>query len=185
MSNNIPPEEERFAKNTVIMAQAVETSISKLYNAGYQVVNPIIIKMATGVVQSFDKEYLIQGFIENSHQKCWGEIKQRNETFFVANASDIFKYLPMDKVNLFKDLFTIKDSSGKSVISQDVKDEIWGLFDAMIKISIKYVHRKREPYSYIDNEYVINAYKLSFFDDIDLNHHANIWSVKLEFPARV
>lgn len=176
------PEEERFAKNTTIMAQAVHESVQKLYNAGYKTVDPTIVALAVTVISSFDKHYLIQGFIETSHEKCWDSIKKRDEVFFVNNASDIFKYLPMDKVNLFKDLFLTKDSQGNSVISQSLKNQLWDLFNAMIKISIKYIHKNRCPYSYQTNDGVVNTYGASFFDEVDLNKHAGVWGVKLEFP---
>lgn len=177
-------EEERFAKNTTIMAQAVHDSIQRLYSSGYKTIHPDIIALAVTMISTFDKHFLIQGFIENGHDKCWDNIKKRDEIFFVQNAGDIFKYLPMDKVNLFKDLFLTKDSSGNSVVSQSLKDQLWGLFDAMVKISIKYIHKSRAPYSYSTPEGITNAYGSSFFDEVDLAHHASVWNVKLEFAPR-
>jgi hypothetical protein len=181
---SVAPEEERFAKNTTIMAQAIQEGIKKLCDAGYQTVDPTIVALAVTVISSFNKHYLIQGFIENSHEKCWDSIKKRDENFFVENASDIFKYLPMDKVNLFKDLFLTKDKNGNSVISQSLKTQLWDLFDAMIKISIKYIHKNRAPYSYSTPNGMINAYGAQFFDEVDLDHHATVWELKdkLEFP---
>lgn len=179
---SVAPEEERFAKNTTIMAQAVHESVQKLFNAGYKTVDPTLVSIAVSVISAFDKHYLIQGFIENSHEKCWDGIKKRDEIFFVENASDIFRYLPMDKVNLFKDLFLTKDPQGNSVVSQSLKNQLWDLFDAMIKISIKYIHKNRCPYSYQTNDGLANAYGASFFDEVDLNKHASVWGVKLEFP---
>ena len=176
------PEEERFAKNTTIMAQAVHESVQKLFNAGYKTVDPILVSIAVSVISAFDKHYLIQGFIENSHDKCWDGIKKRDEIFFVENVTDIFRYLPMDKVNLFKDLFLTKDTQGNSVISQSLKNQLWDLFDAMIKISIKYIHKNRCPYSYQTNDGLGNTYGASFFDEVDLKRHASVWGVKLEFP---
>jgi len=181
---SIAPEEERFAKNTTIMAQAVQECIQKLYNAGYKTANPTMIALAVSVISSFDKHYLIQGFIENSHKKCWDSIKERDEIYFVANAANIFKYLPLDKVNLFKDLFTTKDVQGISVISQTVKNQLWDIFDAMVKISIKYIHKKRGPYSYVTDTGILTAYSLSFFDDVDIKYHSTKWGVKLEFPPK-
>ena len=180
------PEEERFSKNAIIVGQIVNDGISRLYNAGYKTVNPALIGVATAVIASFDKHYLIQGFIKNSHDKCWDEIKTRDEKFFANNASDIFRYLPMDKVNLFKDLYETVDSSGKGVLSQSFKDQIWDLFDAMIKICIKYVHKGRKPYSYVnEHSLIVGAYGAEFFDEVDLNHHIQVWGVKLDFPTNV
>lgn len=181
---SVAPEEERFAKNTTIMAQAIYESVQRLYNAGYKTVEPHFVAFAVTVISAFDKHFLIQGFIENSHTTCWDSIKTRNEIFFVENASEIFRYLPMEKVNLFKDLFLTKDSQGNSVVSQSLKNQLWDLFDAMIKISIKYIHKGRSPYSYQNSEGLFNVYAASFFNEVDINHHASVWGVKLEFPPR-
>lgn len=90
----------------------------------------------------------------------------------------------MDKVNLFKDLFTTKDKNGKNVISDQFKEQIWKLFDAMIKISIKYIHRQRNPYSHKNDEgELIGAYGAEFMDEVDINYHATVWELKLEFPV--
>lgn len=175
------PEEERFAKNTTILAQAVHEGIKRLYEAGYKTIDPNLVELAVTVISTFDKHYLIQGFIESSHEKCWDNIKRRDEIFFVQNASDIFKYLPMDQVNLFKDLFNTKDANGNSVVSQSLKDQLWDLFDAMIKISIKYIHNNRAPYSYSTSDGPRNAYGSSFFDEVNIAHHAGVWKVNLEF----
>lgn len=181
---SVAPEEERFAKNAGVMVSAVHECVEKLFNAGYKTIDPQIVALAGGLMSSFDKHYLIQGFIENSHEKCWDSIKERSESFFVENASDVFKYLPMDKVNLFKDLFTTKDPQGHSVISQSLKDQLWKLFEAMVKISIKYIHKHRQPYSYATQQGIVNAYRSSFFDEVDLIRHGRVWEVKLEFPSQ-
>lgn len=179
---SVAPEHERFAKNTTIMAQAIFEGVKRLYDAGYKTVNPSTIEFAVAIISAFDKHNLIQGFIENSHVKCWDNIKKRNEQFFVENSGEIFKYLPTENVNLFKDLFLTKDSTGKSVVSQGLKDQLWSLLDANVKISIKYVHNNRSPYSYSTSDGVSNAYGTSFFDNVDIAHHANVWNVRLEFP---
>lgn len=181
---NQPPEEERFSSNTTIMAQAVADGVQKLYDKGYKTVDPNLIRLAATLMSSFNKHYLIQGFIENSHGECWDKIKQRDEVYFMNNVSSVFQYLPMDKVNMFKDLFEIKDDNGNSVVPQSLKDQIWGLFDAMIKICIKYVHKQRAPYSDFTKDGVINDYNASFFDDVDVPYHSNKWGVILEFPPK-
>jgi hypothetical protein len=176
-------EEERFAKNANILAQAIHESLTKLYNSGHKTIDPTMVKMASALISAFDKHYLIQGFIENSHDKCWLYIKDKNEEFFLKNSSEIFKYLPMDRVNLFVDLFTTRDKNGIFVISDDLKDEIWGLLQAMVKIAIKYIHRMRSPKCIIQNNVKNNTYDAQFFDEVDLEKHAKIWNINLEFPT--
>jgi hypothetical protein len=178
------PEEERFAKNVTIMVEAIQESVRRVYNQGIKTIDPSMISLIATIISSFDKNYLIQGFIENSHEKCWEYIRQRDENFFIENAGDIFKYLPSEKVNLFKDLYQAKDANGNNVVSESLKDQIWRLFDAMIKISIKYIHKGRAPYSYSTNEGVVNAYGADFFGEVDISSHAKKWGVVLEYPPK-
>ena len=177
-----PSEEERFQKNAVILGSLVQKCVMDLNKAGYNSINPFIVSMATTLLASFDKSYLIQGFIENSHKLCWDQIKKRDEHFFTENAADVFKALPMERVNLFKDLFLTHDASGKSIVPQVSKDQMWDIFDALIKISIKYIHRDRQPYCQEIDGKIVKLYHASFFDEIDLVYHADLWKVKLEFP---
>lgn len=179
------PEHERFAANTKTLLQAIHDGVRKLSNEGHRTADPMLVQFAIGIVGSYDKHRLISGFIRNSHQVCWDHIFSREEAFFVENAQSIFKDLPMDKVDLFRDLFTTKDASGKNVMSQQFKNDIWAILGAMVKISIKYVHKGREPYSYLNNGTMQNAYSREFFNDVDIGHHSNLWGVKLDFPAKM
>lgn len=178
----IPPEEERFALATTQLANAVYESVLHLNKLGYPTADPMLVQIVSCTIAIFDKHYLISGFIENSHHKCWDGIKRKDEQYFADNAGDIFKYLPSDKVNLFKDLFTTKDNNGKSVICQQTKDDVWELFTKMVKISIKYIHKYRSPVAISNNNGIItNKYEKSFHDEVNLAYHAKIWGVTLEF----
>lgn len=181
MNTGLKPEEERFSETAVQLSKAVHHNVNNLYNMGHKTVDPSLVLVVSNVIGLFDKHTLIQGFITNSHSKCWDKIKERNEQFFIENASDIFKYLPAGEVNLFKDLFTTKDKNGKDVIDQDTKDQIWKLFDAMIKISIKYVHKHRSPCS----KNVDKFYERNFFDEVDIIEHSTKWNIKLEFHPKL
>ena len=176
------PEEERFQKNAVVLGSLIQKCVQDLNNAGHNSINPLTVTFATSIIAGFDKNYLIQGFIENSHKLCWDQIKKRDEQFFTQNASEIFKMLPMERVNLFKDLFMTCDANGKSVVPQVSKDQMWDIFDALVKVSIKYLHRERRPYSEDINGNIVKSYGASFFDEVDLQYHADLWKVKLEFP---
>jgi hypothetical protein len=172
-------EEERFSKNTVILGQAIHNGILQLYSKGYKTVDPLSVQMVMSIMSLIDKNRLIRGFIENSHKICWDNIRERNEIYFAENASEVFKDLPVEKVNLFKDLYLTKDETGKSVMPQTFKNQIWDLFDAMIRISIKYIHKHRGPYSSGD---LVNGYQHEFLPEVDLPYHAEKWKVELKFP---
>jgi len=163
----LPPEETRFKKNVLTMANAIHFGFLKLSENGYKVMDITKIELFIALLQSkeLDEHFLITNFIEKSH-KVWDKIKERDEIYFCNNASSIFDFLPADKVNIFKDLFLTVDQQGVQVIGQTLKDQIWGLLDNMIKVSIKYLHKKR-----ITN--------LNFLSDININHHILIWQVVL------
>jgi len=183
--NVIKPEEERFADTAVQLSKAIHYNITTLFNLGYQTVNPDMVLLVSNGILFFDKHKLIQEFIKNSHSMCWEKIKDRDENFFVENANDIFKDIPAGNINLFKDLFTTKDSNGVSIINDDIKTQIWRLFDAMVKISIKYIHKHRSPFAEKSDETIKFFYERSFFDDVDIRKHSEKWSVVLEFHPKI
>jgi hypothetical protein len=173
-------EPKRFSDNMEILVDAVHDCVTKLHNGGYKTINPIFVLLVKQIIGSYDKNRLINGFITNSHKKCWENIKNRDEIFFSENSSEIFKELPMDKVNLFKDLFTTKDRNGVSVISDELKTQIWTIISAMVKISIKHVHKGRRPYS-IGGD---NIYEVNFHPEVDVDYHSSLWGIKLDFPEK-
>lgn len=158
-------EEERFFGNVQIMAEIVYDNINFLYSQGYSNISPVLVSLAVNILSSFDKVYLINGFIENSHI-FWDSILRRDEIFFIENTATVFKYLPLEKVNLFKDLFTIRDKNGNIIISQEIKDQLWDIFGAMVKICIKYIIRMRKIEEY-------------FFDEIDIKYHKTRWNINV------
>lgn len=183
----IPPEEERFFDNTKVMGEAILDGVKKLCNTGYNKISPLTIEGAMILISAYDKHVLIRSFIENSHEECWDMIKKRDEGFFINNAGNIFKKLNKDKVDFFKELFISRDANGNPVISQSLKDQIWDIFDSLIKISIKYVHKHRNPYSIVsknDEKVIQRAYGTPFYDDVDIGHHVRVWNMTLDFPLR-
>ncbi len=182
---NNKPEEERFFDTTVQLSKAIHYNITNIYNLGYKTIDPNTILLLSKGIEFFDKHQLIMGFITNSHSMCWEKIKERDEKFFVENANDIFQYIPSGEINLFKDLFTTTDVNGVNIIDQDVKNQIWRLFDQMIKVSIKYIHRHRAPYSQKGNDSIECFYDRSFFDDVDIVKHSKMWAVDLVFDPKI
>lgn len=182
-------EEERFYKNTLVLVDAITECSGRLQSSGYTEITPAMCASAKCLIQlKYERNMreFIETFIAASHSECWDRIKNREEEYFVQHAGKLFSALPLDKVNLFKDLFLGKDSQGRNIVPQAVKDQIWGLLDAMVKISIKYVHKGRGPYSYrTETGEMANAYSISFFDDVNVGHHCNVWNVMLEFNPRI
>ena len=161
----LPPEQTRFKRNALTMANAILFGISKLSEQGYEVIDISNIQLIIALLQSkeLDEHFLISNFMKKSH-KVWDKIKERDELFFCENASSVFDFLPADRVNIFKDLFLTVDKQGKNVIEQTLKDQIWGLLDNMIKVSIKYLYKKRLT-------------DTTLLPDINIDHHIKIWQV--------
>jgi hypothetical protein len=166
------PEEHRFAANVNVLATAVRSATDRLHKEGYSVPDPQTVALAAGLISKFEPHRLIQMFIKSSNG-TWDSIHSRNEKFFIEHSTQIFSFLPMDKVSMFRDIFTLKDSRGHMLVDQDARNDIWELLHAMIKICIKYIHKHRVPtnrgYSRPD-----------YFGDIDLSHHAKLWKVHLQ-----
>ena len=183
--NPIKPEEERFTDVTIKLSEAIHYNVTNLNNMGHKTVDPNLILLVSSGIQFYDKHTLIQSFIKNSHEECWDKIKERNEQYFIENASNIFKDIPSGDINLFKDLFNTKDQNGVDVVDQDIKDQIWRLFDAMVKICIKYVHKNRAPFAQKDEDNINHYYERSFFDEVDVIRHSTEWKLTLEFHPRI
>lgn len=186
MSNGpMPPEEDRFQANGVGLAKVAHTKITKLYNLGYKTVNPQLVEVAACLVQGFDKVTLIEGFIRRSHPH-WEIIKKKNISFFMDHSDTIFGELPMENVNAFKDLFTLKTDSGEKLLKDSDVKEIWGFLIPMLKICIKYVHKKRGPYSRKGSDGKIHKkYRKKFMPEIDLSKACEGFDAPLvlDFPV--
>jgi hypothetical protein len=193
MSNTLPPPEVRFAANCENLAAAIKDGIINIQQAGFSVnVNPSMIDLATSLLQAYDKKLLIEGFIKNSHQECWDQINQRNEIFFDKNAAKIFKILPMDTINLFRDLYFTKNARGESVVTSDIKDGVWSILDAMIKIAIKYTHAMRGPIlqkNAAGDMVVVYTNKLpenlKFLEEVNIEKHSKTWKIQLDTPVKL
>jgi len=181
MDSILPPTEERFHQNVVGLSQLVYDLVSNAYSQGYKIIQPAMVEFASLILNSYDKKTLIETFIKHSH-KHWDQIKRREESFFDKNCHDIFKGLPMNNVDAFKKLFTLKNENGEHVIKQDDRDAIWDFFESLIKISINHIHQNRKPTIKTSNNGTKEPiYTQVYFNDIDLNHHANVWNVKRRF----
>ena len=165
--SNRPPEEERFMKNTIQLVKAVHHGVEKLYNEGYQNVNPTLLAMGIVILSSDDinKHAFIKQFIEKSHEKCWDKIKDKDEEFFIKNIDNLFD-LSENNINMIKSLYSTKDSQGRSIIAQSFKDDIWLLLGAMIKCAIQYVYKRQQK-------------DVNTFKNVKINHHIKVWNVKI------
>lgn len=178
--NEQPNEEERFHKNMCGLTQLVRELITTCWEAGYKIVPPELIVIGEKYLETYDKVKLINNFIEYTHL-YWNEIKDRDETFFIDHANEIFKDFPLQKeVSLFSILFTSKTKTGEFVIVLEDREAIWEYFDSLVKISIKYLHRIRELKMIQKEDGIVLRYRNKIFPQVELKKHAKYWGIKLD-----
>lgn len=180
--SSVPSEEERFSCNARALTQRMVEEIDILQAQGYCANLPThLLKMLPTLIAMYNKKELLEGFIRNSY-RYWGEIYNRDIVFFRDNADEIFAAkLPTVNVRLFREIFAEKDSRGGLILKPETIEYIWNNFQAMVKISLKYIHRERRPSTYQDqagNECIRYA-NPDFFAEIDVPRLATIWKVTL------
>ena len=138
--------------------------------------NPTLISLGLTFLTTYNKSTLIENFIHYSYE-YWGQIQNREEKFFRDNCANLFPDLPIKHVNAFKELFNDEED----IITDDDKNSIWGYFESLIRIGIKYIHRERGPKIRDVGEGPQRVYSRKEFPKIDLPKHANIWKVELKW----
>lgn len=108
----------------------------------------------------------------------WDKIKERDEKFMAENAHTIFTAIPAEKIAIFRDILLKKGPDGKYIVSDADREMIWKYLEALVKISLHYVHESRDPFVMIkpdgNREY---KYKKKFMINIDIQYHGNKWDI--------
>lgn len=181
-TSTAPPEEDRFWSNARALSQKLVEEISSLQSGGYcKNVPSHLLAIITPVISAYNRTNLIRGFIRNG-SPYWEEIRNKNLVFFGENADAIFAAkLPIQNVYIFRELFSEKDAHGAPLIKAETIDYIWNNFQAMVKISIKYVHRERQPTIYQDEagNNKIRYANPDFFPELNVAELAKIWNITL------
>lgn len=201
-----PPEEDRFRANILDLTDLMHELAGMCWDAGCEDVNPVLILAAKAYLSGYDKIKLITTFIQYSYIKIkdsegnivknedgsdktyWDEIRNRNEDFFVKHAASIFQHLPIksDNIATFKVFFTSKDEDGEYIIIQEDRDAIWDIFGSLVKICIKYIHRKRGLELVSTDKGMRPVYTVKgIFPGIKVRAEAKKWDIQLEMPEPV
>ena len=180
---SMPLEEERFKANVLDLSDLIHELASQCWDEGVKDLNPMLLMAAKAYLGGYDKIELIETFIKYSNE-YWGEIKNRNEDFFKLHSRNVFGKLPVGEGNIngFKILFESKDKDGNFMICQDDRDAIWDMFDSLVKICIKYIHRVRDCVLEEKNGKFRPTYKNNLFPSIRVREHAKIWDIILDIP---
>lgn len=175
------PEEERFRANILDLGALVHELTTNCWNAGRKEVSPKLVAMGEDYLKKFDSKKIIEEFIKHSHEH-WEQIRLRQEIFFIENAHVVFKQLPIESenINAFKLFFTAKHDDGKDIVVIDDRKAIWEIFESLVKISIKYVHKVRGVKIVQTESGPRQAYlDKNKFKYIDVKKLAEIWKIDL------
>ena len=180
-----PPEEERFLTNILDLTDLIHELSTICWEAGCDELNPTLIALARGYLAGYDPDDLINTFIKYSHM-YWGEIYERSEDFFIDHANEIFGHLPIktNNINAFKILFTSVDENDEHIIIDEDRDAIWDIFDSLVKICIKYVHRIRGIVLKSTTNGIRPVYKKNIYPEIKVRELARIWGIKLSITPQ-
>ncbi len=180
-----PAEEERFMTNVLDLIDLVHELSTICWEAGKKEINPQLVMFAENYIGNLDPVKLIDVFIKHSYMH-WDSIRDRDEEFFIKNAHLIFQQLPIDtkNINAFKMFFTAVDDKGEYIIEQDDRDAIWDIFDSLVKICIKYIHRIRGVKLVSTKKGMRPAYKTNNYPMVKVRAQAKLWEVKLAIPGQ-
>lgn len=173
---------DRFYDNMIDLYSLIHELISICYEKGYTQVNPNMVQLVGTFLQAYDRNKIIDNFIEYSHD-YWYDIISRDEKSICNNIKHIFRDLPSDKVDAFRVLYEARDKQGNRIVDKEDIDAIWDFFDSLIKICVKYIHDKRNPnMKKCDDGKLKPVYKNAFFRDIKIQDYAKRYKIELTFP---
>jgi len=174
-------EEERFSQTIEELIKLVQDLTIEVTKKGYKIVDPQVIGVAVSVIKIVPASRLFEVFIRRSHEH-WEKIRVKNKDFFIDEAHNMFSDLPGGHVSAFKDLVSIRDKDNNSVVPAEDIDALFEFFHAMIKISIKYIHKQRQPIVVKQADGTLYKYNVpSNFEYVQLDTHAKNWGVILLF----
>ncbi len=180
-----PPEEVRFMTNVLDLTDLVHELATVCWNAGRKDINPHLVAIAENFLESYDPNELIDVFIRHSYMH-WEKIHDRDEDFFISNAHVIFQHLPVDtnSINAFKVFFEAKNDRGEYIIPKEDRDAIWNIFDSLVKICIKYVHKVRGVKLVKTDDGIRPAYQNKKYPEIRVRELAKLWEIELPIPGK-
>ncbi len=180
-----PPEEERFITNVLDLTALIHDLATICWDAGRKDINPQLVAIAENYLEKYDPIKLIDVFIKYSYLH-WEQIRLHVDIFFIDNAHVIFQHLPVDtsKINAFKIFFTAVDDKGKNIISDEDIQAIWDIFESLVKICIKYIHRIRGVRLVSTEKGLRPAYINKKFPQIKVRELAKLWKIELPVPGQ-
>lgn len=171
-------DEDKFRINTLGFAELIESYNQFCWDNGYQIMPPQFLTVGRNYIEKMDKTQLINNFIVHTHE-YWDAIRERDVNFLLKSGNVMFHDVPLGNINPFEIIFTAKDKKGNPLISEDERESIWDYFSSLVKIAIKYIHRKRECEYRQTADGLTLRYTKKFMTHIKVRKHATNWDINL------
>lgn len=172
--------QDKFKTNFDMLGATVIECTNILSLAGFTLANPVAVNDAFQTLKKWTADDLIVEFIKVSHSTCWDKVHSKDRPQMIVAANDtflgilkdaqpmIYQMLAMINYNIFDYMYNAKDAQGVQVLDEKLIQSIWNYMAAMIRISIRYIHKKRQT-------------DTQFMADVDYMRHAKTWSISHEF----
>lgn len=191
-------EEVRFLTNVESLGSFLVDETTKLRSQGLTELNPehvnFVFRYLTGKGETSNGRDMISTFIEETFDK-WVQVKDRNSSFIADFIVDILQKcrknsnLPIPKITEEHRQTAIQmfDPDSEGSISPESLNSIWEYLDALVIISIKYVHRIRKPVRVLKDGVARQAYSNNQFPAVKTLALAKDWKIRsqLTWPEEV
>lgn len=167
----------KFSSNMSTLISLLSECVGILDQRGIPTINSALLGIGDLYLKNQNQQELLDNLIYKSYEKCWDQIYEKNETFFIENAGIIFAAFE-NHVSVFKVIFTAVDANGQKIIGDDIREDIWLVLKGIVSIAIKYIHNGRGPMPG-------PRYTLPFFDMVNLSYHIPKWEINVTFDRRI
>ena len=167
--------EKLITQFTVLFTDIITTAHEKKYTT----LNSDMIKIGNMMLAKKMAELGMSNVMNNFIHKTkdhWKYIAESDEKHFGTHLPDLITDVPKSHVEEFCRLFIGVDKSGNAFIPKEDKEAFFENGSALVKISLKYIYKNRNPTVGKDGK--VN-YGTAFFPDVSLTKMCKLFNVKL------
>lgn len=181
-----PSEEDKEAETTleegfqVNMLDLINLFDSLVIKIEKQKVAPPCSRAILGIghsyIKSRDPNELMTSFITKS-QKSWDKYNTRDMKILFENIKALFPGIPDANLASIADIFSVKNSKGQVIVSEEEKESVWVYIGEFIRMAILYIHNQRSWGMKPDGKI---GYRKVFFKGISVKTYADLFNVKID-----
>lgn len=121
----------------------------------------------------YDRFKLADKVVEKTYP-FWSNIEEKKEDFFLTKADEIFNEVPVD-TKIFSELFE------KDVLSTNMKNKLWKLFQDLIPLCCIYIHEMRGPIKIEVDGKMKGSYSKDYRNNVKIRDYVVKNNIKLRW----